>query len=143
MQKFWKIIFLKNSKRFHHALFEFFKNFEFFRIFKFFKISKKGDDGPIADLKCNHWRRDSITNITSDVVAFCQLSSVQSSTSFEIFKNFETFKNLKTWKNLKNLIFLKDLKKLMNSIIWLQPCLMLIWFQLWNFDLKKLINSII
>merc|ERR1711873_305302 len=40
-------------------------------------------------LKCNHSRRDSITNITSDVVAFCQLSSVQSSTSFEIFKNFE------------------------------------------------------
>merc|ERR1711873_329961 len=40
-------------------------------------------------LKCNHSRRDSITNITLDVVAFCQLSSVQSSTSFEIFKYFE------------------------------------------------------
>ena len=37
-KNFGKLIFLKNSKRFHHALFEFFKNFEFFRIFKFFKI---------------------------------------------------------------------------------------------------------
>ena len=114
-QKFWKIQkiqnFLKNAKILENYFFwkiqkdsiMHFLNFskilnssEFLNFSKFFNISKKVDDGPIADLKCNHWRRDSITNITSDVVAFCQLSSVQSSTSFEIFKNLETFKNLKT-----------------------------------------------
>ena len=85
---------------------------EFLNFSKFFKISKKVDDGPIADLKCNHWRRDSITNITSDVVAFCQLSSVQSSTSFEIFRNFEKNQKFEKFRKSEKLKFLKDLKKI-------------------------------
>ena len=113
-------IFLKDSKDSIVHFLNFSKILNSSEFLNFSKFQKKVDDGPIADLKCNHWRRDSITNITSDVVAFCQLSSVQSSTSFEIFKKFE---NLKKSEKLN---FLKDLKKLMNSIIWLQPFLMLI-----------------
>ena len=100
MQIFWKINFfwkIQKDSIMHFLNFsKILNSSEFLNFSKFFKISKKVDDGPIADQKCNHWRRDSITNITSDVVAFCQLSSIQSSTSFEIFKNFETFNNLKT-----------------------------------------------
>ena len=80
--------------------------------FNFSKFQKKVDDEPIAELKCNHWRRDSITNITSDVVAFCQLSSVQSSTSFEIFRNFEKIQKFEKFRKSEKLKFLKDLKKI-------------------------------
>ena len=74
----------------------------------FLKIYKKVDDGTMAELKCNHWRRDSITNITSDVVAFCQLSAHKLSTFFEIFKNFEKFKIFERLKNFwKNEKFLR------------------------------------
>ena len=64
------------------------------------KNSKKVYDVTMAELKCNHWRRDSITNITSDVIEFCQLSSHQSST---FFWNFQKFRKIqKLWKNLKS-----------------------------------------
>ena len=100
-QKCWKIqksykIFqnLENSKNF-----EKFKNFGkckkvYDKITKpILKNSKKVYDITMAELKCNHWRRDTLTNITSNVVAFCHLSSHQSSTFFEIFKNLEKFEN--------------------------------------------------
>jgi len=106
-QKCWKIqksykIFqnLENSKNF-----EKFKNFGkckkvYDKITKpILKNSKKVFDITMAELKCNCWRRDTLTNITSNVVAFCHLSSHQSSTFFEIFKNLEKFKNCeKIWK---------------------------------------------
>ena len=46
----------------------------------------------MAELKCNHRTRDSLTNITSDVVAFCQLSPHQSSTFLKFSKILEKFK---------------------------------------------------
>ena len=70
----------------------------------FLKIYKKVDGGTMAELKCNHWRRDSVTNITSDVVAF--VSSVL--TNYQLFLNFSKILNfsnffefLKIFENFK------------------------------------------
>ena len=79
----------------------------------FWKFTKKVDGRTMAELKCNHWRRDSITNITSDVVAFFQLSAHKLSTFFEIFKNFEKFKKI-----LKHSKFLKNSKILEILFFW-------------------------
>ena len=67
----------------------------------------------MAELQCNHWRRDSITNMPSDVVVFGQHSALQSSTFLKFSK---MLKNSKILKNIPKFGKFKEFWEMQKSV---------------------------
>ena len=102
-------LFMNFSKFLKNSIFWKIKKDFVIHFFEFFKISKKVYDRPIAEFKCNYWRRDSITNITSNVVVFYQHSVHLSSTFLKFSKVLQNSKIVKIKDFLKKSNFLKIL----------------------------------